>query len=592
VGDSGRCGPSIRTDDELLARLRHIDGRGYKAYKEIQGTFGFADFELIIDHVQGDPFAAPSRLRVRIDREVAGLGADPFQSAAGRTAFEDFLLRAFADAARRLSGGRRGTGKSGEIIVDRPGQQVIERTGCRVTDRTIEVRFFVGLPARGRRVLGRQAAAMLGDEIPAIVAESLDASALDTDALRRHVECVEDQDALRRALSDHGLIAFIADGSVLPRLSGIDERPLAGADVVPFSAPDALRRTLPTPHGGPVTGMGIPEGVTVVVGGGFHGKSTLLRAVLRGVYNHRPGDGRERVVARDDAVKIRSEDGRSIAGVDISAFLGDLPGKTNTRAFATENASGSSSQAAAIIEALEAGSRLLLMDEDSCATNFMIRDERMQRVVAPEREPITPLVDRIRELYERLDVSTVVVMGGSGDYLALADSVILMDHYRAELVTESAREVFNALPTARVSEATGRIDETAGRVVDPATIDPFRRPGRPKIDARDRRLVLGSDEIDVAALDALVSRSQLRGVGWALHYLKVNGLLDGNRTLAETLDLLDADLARSGPDLFFQRPPGDVVRPRRHEVAMVLNRLRTLRVLATRAPDASLKDSA
>ncbi len=573
-----RAGEVRRTRDGLISVLHRIDGRGYKAYKEIQGVYRFPEFELLIDHVQGDPFAAPSRVRVRMARSQAGFPEDPFTQSAGRVALEDFLLRRFANAAGQVSLGRRGSGKSGEFFVDRPGQEVIERTGCRVGDQAIEVRFFAGLPARGRTVLGREAAMMLCEEIPEIVARSLRRTALDSAALDRHIASVEDQDALRRQLARKRLVAFIAEGAVLPRRSGIDERPLVGDPVVPFVGPNGLRVTLPTPHGADVTGTGIPEGVTVIVGGGFHGKSTLLRAILRGVYNHIPGDGRERVVARSDAVKIRAEDGRAIAGVDISPFLGELPGGVGTHAFTTENASGSTSQAAAIVEALEAGSRLLLMDEDSCATNFMIRDERMQRLVTAEMEPITPLVDRIRELHERLEVSTVLVMGGSGDYLALADTVVLMHHYRPDLVTDRARELFEALPSRRVSEAGAPIGTIPVRVPDPATIIPYRRPGRPKIEARDRRLLFGRSEIDVAALEALVSSGQLRGVGWVLLYLRERGVLDGRRDLGEALDALEADLDRRGLDVLFDRPPGDVVRPRRHEVAMALSRLRGLRV--------------
>jgi predicted ABC-class ATPase len=283
------------------------------------------------------------------------------------------------------------------------------------------------------------------------------------------------------------------------------------------------------------------------------------------------------VVAEPDAVKIRAEDGRAVHALDISSFMDDLPGGTDTRCFDTENASGSTSQAAAIMEALEVGSRLLLMDEDTCATNFMIRDERMQRLVATDREPITPFVDRVRELHETLGVSTVLVMGGSGDYLAIADTVILMDHYRPEVATDAAREVFRDHPSERRTEVRRPLNPPVARMIDPRSVDPYARPGRARIEARDRRrLRFGQSEVDVIGLEALIDRGQLRGIGQVLRHLRERGQLDG-RTVAEFLTACQADLDGDGLYLLFDRPPGDVVRPRMLEVAMTLNRIRELR---------------
>ena len=101
--------------------------------------------------------------------------------------------------------------------------------------------------------------------------------------------------------------------------------------------------------------MGIRKGITLIVGGGYHGKSTLLKALEAGVYNHIAGDGREFVITDDTAFKLRAEDGRSITGVDISPFIKNLPNKKDTVHFSTEDASGSTSQAANLMEALESG---------------------------------------------------------------------------------------------------------------------------------------------------------------------------------------------------------------------------------------------
>ncbi|MCB0196875.1 MAG: ABC-ATPase domain-containing protein, partial [Anaerolineae bacterium] len=353
---------------DLQKTLQRLDGQGYPAYKDIRGSYAFDDFTLTIDHVQGDPFAAPSRLRVRMPMAVARFPPATYANRSRAIALRDFLARCFARACRDVSDRSRGSGKSGLIAMDSPGQEILERSSLIVTPELVEARFVVGLPARGRRILGRQAAAILGQDIPQLVTQALTYAHLDQNALTAHLNTAEDADTLRRQLASLGLVAFVADGSRLPRRSGVDDRPLQGEAVVPFRSPNSLRVTVTLPHAGRVTGLGLTKGVTLIVGGGYHGKSTLLAAIERGVYNHIPGDGRELVITDPTAVKIRAEDGRRVEGVDIRPFINNLPNGSNAAAFRTENASGSTSQAANIMEALEVGSRTLLLDEDTCAT--------------------------------------------------------------------------------------------------------------------------------------------------------------------------------------------------------------------------------
>jgi len=403
-----------RNTDDLRILLGRIDGRGYKAYKEIAGDYEGPDFSLHVDHVQGDPFASPSRIRFRVTREVARFPSWALEGEIRRIALADALTRAFAGAVEERGHAARGTGKSGLISIDGPGQEVLPRTSVVLGADFVEARFVVGLPARGRTVLGGQAERILLRDVPAVGRRSLLFASQDPARLRRHLESVEDQDALRRSLEESGLVAFIADGSRLPRKSGVDPHPLEGM-VVPFSSPDSLVREITLPNRGRVQGMGIPRGVTLIVGGGYHGKSTLLEAIELGVYNHIPGDGRELVATRADAVKIRAEDGRRVENVGISPFIRNLPFRRDTDGFRSDDASGSTSQAASILEALEVGAGALLMDEDTSATNFMIRDRRMQALVAKEKEPITPFIDKVRQLYEERGVSSLIVMGGARD---------------------------------------------------------------------------------------------------------------------------------------------------------------------------------
>jgi predicted ABC-class ATPase len=562
--------------NELRNALRRLDGKGYGAYKDLRGGYDFGRYALFIDHVQGDPFAAPSLLRVRVAQGTARFPADLFSNRARRIGLEDLLTRAFGAACRKRGKRDRGSGKSGQIFTADCSQEVLERTACRVSSDHVEMGFFLGLPAFGRRIAGRQAQEMFFQELPEIVSGSLLYSSLPPPEVRRHVEAAEDGEALREGLGERKLIAFVADGAVLPRESGVSDRPLQG-EVVAFESPPSLRVELEGPNCGQIPGMGIPEGVTLVVGGGYHGKSTLLNAIAHGVYNHVPDDGREYVVARADAVKIRAEDGRFIEKVDISPFISNLPFGRDTHAFSTPNASGSTSQAANIIEALEAGAQLLLLDEDTSATNFMIRDERMQALVAKDREPITPFIDAVRALYEERGVSTILVMGGSGDYFDVADTVIMLDQYRPLDVTDQARQVAQDHPTARQVELAGQFGDLRSRVPLARSVQ-ARRGRRVKIKARGEEAIsFGSEQIDLSAVEQIVEQSQVRACGWIIHQA-AERLFDGKRTLPKILDLIEAELDEKGLETMLPNLAPDFARPRRFELAAALNRLRTLEV--------------
>jgi predicted ABC-class ATPase len=401
--------------------------------------------------------------------------------------------------------------------------------------------------------------------------ESLEAS-----ALRRHVETVEDARELRRQLVATGLVAFVADGAHLPRLSGADDSPLAARSAVPFRSPESLRVVLHAPNAGEVAGMGVPPGVTLIVGGGFHGKSTLLRAIERGVYDHVPGDGRERVVTLAGAVKVRAEDGRSVAGTDISNFITNLPGGLDTRGFVTSNASGSTSQAASIAEALEVGARCLLLDEDTSATNFMIRDARMQALIADEHEPITPFIDRARPLAESEAVSTVLVVGGSGDYFDVADTVIAMRDYVPAEVTAEAKRIASEQPTRRKSEG-GEWHALSRRVPLPESLDPRR--GHRDVHVRthtEERIVFGAEEVELSAIEQLVEPAQTRALGLAL--VRARGdAIDGRRPMRAALEAVMALLEREGLDAFQEYQTGELAEFRIFELAAFVNRVRTLR---------------
>ncbi|MCB0165090.1 MAG: ATPase [Anaerolineae bacterium] len=563
---------------DLQRQLDRIDGKSYPAYKDIRGRYDFADATLFIDHVQGDPFAAPSRLRVRLPMAMASFPPQTYHHRSRLIALRDFLARRFSEACRDLSDRSRGSGKSGLLAMDRPGQEILERSAIIVTDEFVEARFVAGLPARGRRVLGRQAADMLCQDVPRLAEAALRYASLDARQLTAHLDAAEDADTLRAQLNDLGLVAFVADGSRLPRRSGVDDRPLGGDHVIAFRSPDSLKVEVTLPHTGRVSGMGIPRGVTLIVGGGYHGKSTLLSALEVGVYNHIPGDGRELVVTDPTAVKIRAEDGRQVEGVDIRPFINHLPNHSRAATFRTENASGSTSQAANIIEALEVGAKLLLLDEDTCATNLMIRDARMQALVEKPGEPITPFIDRVRQLADERAASSILVLGGSGDYFDVADTIIRMDSYVPYDVTAAAKTIAARQPTGRQVETGGPWPISTPRIPLAASLDPSKGRREVNIKGRALRAVLfGAEEIDMTAVAQLVDEGQVRAIGQALNLARER-FMDGQRDVAGVIEAVIAEIDRRGLDALDRRPTGDYVAFRAYELAAALNRLRSLKV--------------
>jgi predicted ABC-class ATPase len=531
--------------------------------------YDFEGFTLFIDRVQRDPFAPPSLVRVRTLENRF----DPalFENAVRRVAFEDSLTRSVEAAIRKVVRGNRGSGGSGRMEVQRPSQVVLPRTSMVVAPEHVEARLAVGLPARGRTVDARAARAMLLDELPEVVRRALAPGGVDMGRARLHVETVEDVEYLRDLLPSLNLVAFVADGSVLPRESGASDRPLREG-AVPFEGPEELRVSVQLPNRGEVTGMGVPEGVTLVAGGGFHGKSTLLSALSWGVYDHVPGDGRELVVARPDAVKIRAEDGRSVAGVDISAMIGDLPGGRRTEDFSTPNASGSTSQAANIAEALEVGTSLLLVDEDTSATNFMIRDERMRELV--RKEPISPFIDLVRPLHHSLGVSTVVVVGGVGDYLDVADRVILLEDYEPSDATPRAREVTSRFPP-RAPLGSNDMRPPRGRRVRASSID-LRRGKRETARSRGLHTIeLGRERVDLSYLEQLAEACQTEAIARVIAEFAAAGK---SRGVKEVVEGALSSMSESGLDSLgnFKGHPGELSLPRVQEVAAAINRIRPL----------------
>lgn len=564
----------MRTASELREQLERIDHRSYPAYKELRGQYDFGDYILSIDHVQGDPFATPSRLSVLVSGSRAGFPAELFDTMPKRITLQDQMTRAFGRAIQKGSFQAKGSGKSGLLSVSRCGQQVLERTALRIAgDGAITLRFEAGFPASGRTIQAGELGKMLFTILPEGVRSSLFYERADREKLKRAVRLCENQQFIREKLEELSLCAFVADGSILPRESGVSERPMKGA--VPFQSPETLRITLALPDGSKISGMGIPKGITLFVGGGYHGKSTILQALQNGVYNHIEGDGREYVITDDTAFKLRAEDGRSISGVDISPFIKNLPNGKDTVHFSTEDASGSTSQAANLMEAAESGSRLLLIDEDTSATNFMIRDQLMSQVITPFEEPITPFISRVRSLYTDLGISTVIVAGSSGSYFHVADRVIQMKEYVPYDITRKAKQAAEAFPSM-TGEKVPFPSFTKRRVPKP---DPaIQKEDRVKLKAMGTsELMLSRECVELRYLEQLKDQEQTLALAYLLRYVEKK-LFDGKKSLEEIGMLLEKQLREQGMESLFERGEtiASLARPRKQEIMACINRYRRL----------------
>lgn len=561
------------SDQDLISSLRRMDSRPYGTYKSMTGDWDYGDFTLSIDRVQSDPYAPPSHLRASAKPATMGLPDEALASSAARLATADFLVRSFETAIRNRECG-------GTVRIAHPGQEILQRSAATVMPDHVEIRFQVQLPARGRSIRGHEAARLFDVDVPNIVMDCFDfvsddeITDLSRKALLAHIGAYEDHRALQDALADKGWVAFVADGSVLARKSGISQLPMDSDQAIAFESPESMRATVSLPHAGEVSGMAITPGVTLIVGGGYHGKSTLLGALQRGVYAHVPGDGRELVATTPDAMKIRAADGRSVTGVDVSPFIMHLPGGADTTRFSTQNASGSTSQAASIMEAVELGSPLLLIDEDTSATNLLIRDARMRALVAADREPITPLVDRIGALSSEKQVSTILVMGGSGDYLDVADRVLMLDTYRCVDVTDRAREVVAEMPRERNDE--GGLASAAPRC--PTRIRGGESRPKTKSSGLDE-VVLDRQIVSLADVEQIVDPGQTEAIAWIMRGI-LEQFANGELPVPELLTRVERRMNSEGLDAvvkFGAREfPAHLARPRLVDVGAAINRYRAL----------------
>ena len=565
----------MQASAQLKELLHSINRKSYPAYKSLRGAYQFDRYILSIDHVQGDPFASPSHISVKLSHRDTGFPAEYYKDSLTRITLGDFLNRQFEQQVNRYTFRAKGSGKSGLISVSHCGQEVLARTACEITEKGITARFFIGFPANGRTINSPELEKILFDFLPVCIHKAFFYRNLDPEALRKTICLAEDQAFIRQELKKRSLAAFVSDGAILPRESGISSRPMKNS--VPFVSPESLRVSMELPHRGTITGMGIPCGITLIVGGGYHGKSTLLNALELGIYDHISGDGREYVITDPSAQKLRSEDGRFIKDVDISLFINDLPNGKDTVLFCTEDASGSTSQAANVIESMEAGTSLFLIDEDTSATNFMIRDELMQRVIHREMEPITPFIERIRELYEKQGISTVIVAGSSGAYFHIADTILQMDRYEPKDITGYAKKEAEAFPAISLSQEPARQPDFKRCPIANADL---KGNDRIKMKTMGKEAVMINKEmIDLRYVEQIVDSEQVTALGYCMRYAQKH-LMNGKKDLRQVIAEMEKVIEKESLDALCESRSSIacMAMPRAQEIFACFDRYRKLKL--------------
>lgn len=567
----------MKTSVDLKKQLSSLNNKSYNLYKTISGSYLFEDYVLSIDHVQGDPFASPSSIRIIINQNAAGFPSELFNKKYKKIALEDYITRLFYSNIVKIASKGSGSGKSGLILISKCGQEIVERTCVLINEEEIQVRFKIGFPAKGRSILSSELEKILFEYIPTMVDNSLKYDNLDKNKIKSVIALSEDQNYIRNKLKELNLVAFVANGSILPRESGISSKPLKNS--VKFKSPSSLQVELDLPNKGKTIGMGVKKGITLIVGGGYHGKSTLLKALELGVYNHTIGDGREYVITDDSAIKIKSEDGRSIKDTDISLFINNLPNGKNTKKFNSENASGSTSQAANIIEGIESNTSLFLIDEDTSATNFMIRDKLMQKLVNKDKEPITPFIDVVKDLYTQLDISTILVVGSCGNYFNVADCVIQMDEYEAKDVTSIAKDISSKFISEEKNKTQKSISIDFDRKIKKGTILADYK-GNIKIKtAGTDSLYINKDTIDLKSLEQIIDPEQVNALGYIMK-LAEDKIINNNKTLQEIVTDILEFINKNGLISISSTSYGNgtLSMPRKQEIISCFNRYRKLKL--------------
>ncbi len=567
----------MKDKQEFFELLGEIDGRDFSEYNRIIGDYDFARYVLKVTRIPTEAEDPGTVFVVRVPTQVAGFPPNLYTTAIRRTALEDLLVRKVSDALSKVTAYDDEGISRRRLFVATPGQKILPRSAMVIADDYIEARLTVNLPARRGRILGEEARHVFFEELPAVVNASLVYCNLDEIEVARFVDLMEDADAIRQNLPTRGLVGFVGEGAFLIRLDHSD-KPDYDRDV-PLSVPEELLVDIEVPNKGRVRGLGVPSGITVVLGDAYSGRTELMKALAAGIYNHIPGDGREYVISMPDTVYIAAEDRRSVQRVDISAFVRHNPAGRDVRQYTTTHADPCAAQAAAVAEALEIGARTLLFDESDSNSGFLCLDSRLQGLASGIEPRLIPLSVCARKMVDDLGISIVVAGAASvTEFIPVADTVLRVDDYQVTDITREAKQLAIQQADLRPdAEALARLVEQARWVV-PSSLDPSSGRHDAVVGAEGiDRLRFGNYVVNLTAIAQLADTCQTETIGLILYYAK-NRYLDEGRPIRELLDLIDRDLSTEGLECLTRDLRGDLARPRRYEIAAALNRLVSLRI--------------
>lgn len=567
----------MKDKQEFYELLGELDGRDFSEYNRIIGDYDFSRYVLKVTRVPTDASEPGTLFLLRVPSHVAGFPAHLHQTPIRRTALEDLLVRKMSAAIEASSAYDEDGVSRKRLFLPKPGPQILPRSALLITEDYVEARVHVNLPVRRGRIHGEEARHVFFETLPAVVNASLIYCNLDEQEAVAFVRLMEDADALRQMLPTRGWVAFVGEGALLARRGPDGRAARTGGRPLAISA--ELWTEVELPNQGRIRGLGIPAGITVVVGDEYSGRVEFLKAIAAGIYNHIPGDGREYVISAPDAVYIAADPGRCIRRVDLGAFIrGDNPGREGS-IYSTDDADPCASQMAAMAEALEVGSRVLLFDESDSGTAFLASDSRLDEIAGAGKRGILPLCAAAREMADHRGVSFVV--GGRSsiaEWIPIADTVLRIENFTVSDVTKEAKRLeIRRTDDKPNPEAVARLFECSRHVV-PSSLDPSSGRHDAIVGAESiYHLRFGKSVVDLQRVCQLADISQTETIGLILYYAKSRYLREA-RSIREIMDLVDRDLSTEGLDCLTRDLRCDLARPRRFEIAAALNRLASLRI--------------
>ena len=563
---------------EFFNLLAEIDGKPFAEYERLLGDFDFARYVIKCSKIEITRDAENPVFNIRVPQSIAELPGHLYDSPVRRTALEDYLVRNLCAVTERIARFNESGWARRNILIAEPGQKILPRTAVIVTKEYIDARIRIALPykvyATGERLVDAEMARkVFFEDLPEVVSSSIFCCNLDLDEAEEFVNGMEDADRVRQTLSTLGLVSFVGEGSLLAREPNSDlpdyER------IAPFEVSESAQTEIEVPNSGKIIGLGIPVGLTVVLGDAANGRKDFMSAIAAGVFNHIPGDGREAVVTVSDAVQIEVDRGRSVQEVNITPFLSEAE-DGNPASYSTRSADSFISQAAGTIEALEVGARVLIFDENTSASAFLTTDARVAALLGST--PRASLAQRARQIVDELGISLVI--GGENlvaEYIPLADTVLKVEDFQVTNITEEAKALNLALPPEAAAVNLGPMLGRS-RWIMPSSIDAAVGNKDVVIEAVDLKAIqFGRSVIELDSVPQIADESQTLTLGLLLYYAKLRYMQEGY-PLREMLDMIDRDLSSEGLGTISRDLRGDLARPRRYELAAALNRLPTFRV--------------